>query len=43
MNECPFCNGKLEETDQYGSEQECELCGTTFKVMPMERKDESTE
>ena len=41
---CPICNGRIIETDKYGTEEECELCGTTFKIIPMERrKDESTE
>lgn len=44
MRYCGFCNGKLEEIDQYGTE-ECEKCGTTYKVLPMERskEDEPTE
>ena len=38
MRTCNFCNGKLEETDQYGTE-ECELCGTTYSMLPMKRSD----
>lgn len=40
MNLCPICNGYLEEIDNIGTE-ECELCGTIFKLLPMERKNES--
>jgi len=43
MNSCPFCNGKVEQTDKFGTSEECELCGTVFRIMPMERKDEPAE
>ena len=43
MNKCVFCNGRLDETDKYGTEQECLLCGTVYKMLPMGREDESTE
>ena len=39
---CPFCNGTLEEIDNYGTE-ECVLCGSIFKLKPMEREDESNK
>ena len=35
MNTCAFCNGRLEEIDKYGVEQECLLCGTVYKMLPM--------
>lgn len=38
MITCPFCNGKIEEIDEFGIEEECELCGTVYKILPMERK-----
>jgi len=41
MDNCAFCNGKLEYIDKYGTEQECLLCGTVYKMLPMERKNES--
>ena len=42
---CPFCNGRVMETDKFGTETECELCGTVYKVLPMKRseKDESNQ
>ena len=38
MIACPFCNGKIEEIDEFGIEEECELCGTKFYILPMERR-----
>lgn len=38
MRTCSFCNGKLEEIDDIGTE-ECLLCGTIYKVLPMKRND----
>lgn len=41
MRRCPMCNGVLYEKDDIGTE-ECELCGTEYRLLPMERKaDES--
>ena len=40
MRPCNFCNGKLEEIDQYGTE-ECLLCGTIYQLLPMPRGDET--
>ena len=41
MRYCPMCNGALYEKDDIGTE-ECEKCGTIFRLLPMERsKDES--
>lgn len=40
MRTCNFCNGKLEEIDDIGTE-ECLLCGTIYKVLPMKRNDEN--
>ena len=43
MRQCPMCNGVLCETDNEGTE-ECEKCGTTFRLLAMERnKDESKQ
>ena len=39
MRYCPLCNGELEEIDRCGTE-ECQICGTTYSIMPMERNDE---
>lgn len=39
---CNICNGILEETDNIGTE-ECNRCGTIYRLLPMEREDESTE
>ena len=38
---CPICNGIIVETDKYGTEEECEKCGTIFRLKPMERENES--
>lgn len=44
MMKCPLCNGTIVEIDKYGTEEECELCGTIYRIRPMENdKDESTE
>ena len=42
MRYCPLCNGELEEIDRCGTE-ECQICGTTYSIMPMERNDECKE
>ena len=34
MKHCPICNGKI---DKYKDFEECELCGTTYKVATKER------
>ena len=41
MNDCPICNGKVVETDKWGLTEECELCGTVYKLLPMPRGDET--
>ena len=37
---CPFCNGRVMEIDKFGTETECELCGTTYSILPMKRNGE---
>ena len=39
---CPICNGIIVETDKYGTEQECEYCGTVYRLLPMERTEDGT-
>ena len=43
MRTCPICNGILYETDKFGTEEECELCGTTYRILPKVRKDEQKQ
>lgn len=40
---CPICNGTVVETDKYGTEEECELCGTIFRLQPMERTEDESD
>ena len=42
MRNCPFCNGELVEIDRIGTEG-CELCGTTFSLLPMKREDKNEQ
>lgn len=42
MRYCNICNGELHEINEYGDE-ECQSCGTIFRLQPMEREDESAE
>lgn len=37
MENCPICNGKIENNN---GTDECELCGTTYKVATKERIEE---
>lgn len=42
VRHCNFCKGELIEIDNIGTE-ECELCGTVYRLLPpMEKEDEST-
>lgn len=43
MRTCNLCNGELVEIDEYGTVEECLKCGTIFKLLPMEREDESNK
>lgn len=42
MRYCPMCNGVLYEKDDIGTE-ECEKCGTKYRLLPMERKTDEPE
>lgn len=42
MRRCSFCNGALYETDDIGTE-ECELCGTVYKLLPIGRNEDESK
>ena len=41
MRYCNMCNGELHEIDDIGTE-ECQKCGTIFKLVPMEKSEDGT-
>ena len=38
MDKCPICDGEICTNEDY--EEECELCGTTFTIVPKEKLGE---
>lgn len=43
MTQCPICNGRTVEKDQYGITLECELCGTEFSVRAKPKGESKNE